>query len=47
MRLVAEHADWWNLHTHIVDKLDEMRRTRARPLFAAGPGRLRPAVGLP
>ena len=25
MRLVAEHADWWNLHTHIVDKLDEMR----------------------
>ena len=25
MRLVAEHADWWNVHTHIVDKLDEMR----------------------
>src|ERR1700753_4249763 len=25
MRLVAEHADWWNLHTHIVDMLDEMR----------------------
>ena len=25
MRLVAAHADWWNVHTHIVDKLDEMR----------------------
>jgi alkanesulfonate monooxygenase SsuD/methylene tetrahydromethanopterin reductase-like flavin-dependent oxidoreductase (luciferase family) len=25
MRLVAEHADWWNVHTHIVDRLDEMR----------------------
>jgi len=25
MQLVAEHADWWNVHTHIVDKLDEMR----------------------
>lgn len=25
MRLVAEHADWWNVHTGIVDRLDEMR----------------------
>jgi alkanesulfonate monooxygenase SsuD/methylene tetrahydromethanopterin reductase-like flavin-dependent oxidoreductase (luciferase family) len=25
MRLVAAHADWWNVHTHIIDKLDEMR----------------------
>jgi alkanesulfonate monooxygenase SsuD/methylene tetrahydromethanopterin reductase-like flavin-dependent oxidoreductase (luciferase family) len=25
MRLVAEHADWWNVHTHIVDRLDQMR----------------------
>ena len=25
MRVVAEHADWWNVHTGIVDKLDEMR----------------------
>ena len=25
MRLVAAHADWWNVHTHIVDKLVEMR----------------------
>jgi alkanesulfonate monooxygenase SsuD/methylene tetrahydromethanopterin reductase-like flavin-dependent oxidoreductase (luciferase family) len=25
MQLVAKHADWWNVHTHIVDKLDEMR----------------------
>jgi alkanesulfonate monooxygenase SsuD/methylene tetrahydromethanopterin reductase-like flavin-dependent oxidoreductase (luciferase family) len=25
MELVAAHADWWNVHTHIVDKLDEMR----------------------
>jgi alkanesulfonate monooxygenase SsuD/methylene tetrahydromethanopterin reductase-like flavin-dependent oxidoreductase (luciferase family) len=25
MRLVAAHADWWNVHTGIVDKLDEMR----------------------
>jgi alkanesulfonate monooxygenase SsuD/methylene tetrahydromethanopterin reductase-like flavin-dependent oxidoreductase (luciferase family) len=25
MRLVAEHAEWWNVHTHILDRLDEMR----------------------
>ena len=25
MRLVAAHADWWNVHTGIVDRLDEMR----------------------
>src|SRR5580704_12639070 len=25
MQLVAAHADWWNVHTHIVDRLDEMR----------------------
>jgi alkanesulfonate monooxygenase SsuD/methylene tetrahydromethanopterin reductase-like flavin-dependent oxidoreductase (luciferase family) len=25
MQLVAAHADWWNVHTHIVDKLDDMR----------------------
>jgi alkanesulfonate monooxygenase SsuD/methylene tetrahydromethanopterin reductase-like flavin-dependent oxidoreductase (luciferase family) len=25
MELVAAHADWWNLHTHIVDRLDDMR----------------------
>jgi alkanesulfonate monooxygenase SsuD/methylene tetrahydromethanopterin reductase-like flavin-dependent oxidoreductase (luciferase family) len=25
MQLVAAYADWWNVHTHIVDKLDEMR----------------------
>jgi hypothetical protein len=25
MKLVAAHADWWNVHTGIVDKLDEMR----------------------
>ena len=31
MRLVAEHADWWNVHTHIVDKLDEMRPLQVRP----------------
>ena len=24
MRLVAAHADWWNVHTGIVDRLDEM-----------------------
>ena len=24
MRLVASHADWWNVHTGIVDRLDEM-----------------------
>lgn len=33
MALVAEHADWWNLHTGILDKLDEMRSQ-------AGPARL-------
>ena len=25
MELVATHADWWNLHTQILDRLDEMR----------------------
>jgi alkanesulfonate monooxygenase SsuD/methylene tetrahydromethanopterin reductase-like flavin-dependent oxidoreductase (luciferase family) len=25
MRLVAAHADWWNVHIGILDKLDEMR----------------------
>lgn len=25
MELVAAHADWWNVHTHIAHKLDEMR----------------------
>jgi alkanesulfonate monooxygenase SsuD/methylene tetrahydromethanopterin reductase-like flavin-dependent oxidoreductase (luciferase family) len=25
MKLVAEHADWWNVHTGIVDRLDDMR----------------------
>lgn len=25
MRLVAAHADWWNVHTGIVDRLDDMR----------------------
>jgi alkanesulfonate monooxygenase SsuD/methylene tetrahydromethanopterin reductase-like flavin-dependent oxidoreductase (luciferase family) len=25
MALVAKHADWWNLHTGLVDKLDELR----------------------
>lgn len=25
LELVATHADWWNLHTGIIDKLDEMR----------------------
>lgn len=24
MRLVAAHADWWNVHTGIVDRLDDM-----------------------
>ena len=26
MELVAAHADWWNVHVGILDKLDEMRR---------------------
>ena len=25
MELVASHADWWNIHVGILDKLDEMR----------------------
>jgi alkanesulfonate monooxygenase SsuD/methylene tetrahydromethanopterin reductase-like flavin-dependent oxidoreductase (luciferase family) len=25
MQLVAAHADWWNLHVGVIDKLDEMR----------------------
>ena len=49
MRLVAEHADWWNVHTHIVDKLDEMRHLagkarcslQAQVAFRGGPRRTR------
>jgi alkanesulfonate monooxygenase SsuD/methylene tetrahydromethanopterin reductase-like flavin-dependent oxidoreductase (luciferase family) len=25
LELVAKHADWWNLHTGIVDRIDELR----------------------
>jgi hypothetical protein len=25
MKLVAQHADWWNLHVGILDKLETMR----------------------
>lgn len=25
LELVATHADWWNLHTGVLDKIDEMR----------------------
>lgn len=25
MQLVAEHADWWNLHTGVLDRLEKMR----------------------
>jgi hypothetical protein len=25
MELVAAHADWWNVHVGILDKLDDMR----------------------
>ena len=32
MELVAAHADWWNVHVSILDKLDEMRP------FAGAPG---------
>ena len=31
MRLVAAHADWWNVHTGIVDRLDEMRPFSGTP----------------
>ena len=33
MELVAAHADWWNVHIGILDRLDEMRAFagRARP----------------
>ena len=41
MRLVAEHADWWNVHTHIVDKLDDMRPLAGNARAAAGPGGIR------
>ena len=30
MELVAAHADWWNVHIGIVDKLDEMRPLAGR-----------------
>ncbi len=30
MELVAAHADWWNVHIGIVDKLDEMRSRAGR-----------------
>ena len=43
MRLVAAHADWWNVHTGIVDKLDEMRPfVRERPVLTPGAGGVRP-----
>lgn len=37
MRLVAEHADWWNLPLHQLDRLDDLR---------AGAGRARVSVQL-
>jgi alkanesulfonate monooxygenase SsuD/methylene tetrahydromethanopterin reductase-like flavin-dependent oxidoreductase (luciferase family) len=30
MALVAEHADWWNIHTGILDSLDRLDDLRAR-----------------
>ena len=30
MALVAEHADWWNVPIHQLDRLDEMREPRGR-----------------
>jgi hypothetical protein len=30
MQLVAAHADWWNLHVGVVDRLDEMRSYAGR-----------------
>jgi len=30
MQLVAEHADWWNVHTGILDKLEQLDDLRAR-----------------
>ncbi len=30
MELVAAHADWWNVHVGILDKLDEMRGRTGR-----------------
>jgi hypothetical protein len=30
MELVAAHADWWNVHVGIVDKLDRMREHAGR-----------------
>ena len=31
MELVAAHADWWNVHIGILDKLDEMRPRPGAP----------------
>jgi hypothetical protein len=30
MRLVAAHADWWNIHIGILDRLDELDDLRSR-----------------
>jgi alkanesulfonate monooxygenase SsuD/methylene tetrahydromethanopterin reductase-like flavin-dependent oxidoreductase (luciferase family) len=30
MQLVAAHADWWNLHVGVIDRLDEMRQYAGR-----------------
>jgi alkanesulfonate monooxygenase SsuD/methylene tetrahydromethanopterin reductase-like flavin-dependent oxidoreductase (luciferase family) len=30
MRLVAEHADWWNLPLHQLDRLDDLRADAGR-----------------
>jgi alkanesulfonate monooxygenase SsuD/methylene tetrahydromethanopterin reductase-like flavin-dependent oxidoreductase (luciferase family) len=47
LQLVAAHADWWNLHVGVIDRLDEMRRYAGRArcslqiqiAFVAEPGR--------
>ena len=47
MRLVAAHADWWNMHIGIVDKLEEMRPfSGERALLASNTGGLRPDAEL-
>jgi alkanesulfonate monooxygenase SsuD/methylene tetrahydromethanopterin reductase-like flavin-dependent oxidoreductase (luciferase family) len=35
MELVAAHADWWNVHTGILDKLDTMREHAGRARCSA------------
>ena len=47
MQLVAKHADWWNVHTGILDKLEQLDDLRARAGRPAPLAALRRAPSTP